>query len=347
MTSLSTVVAEAARRVWPVEVRGHEAPGGHTPSVEIARRGPVRVLYYAPKGERRYRRPILFVYSLINRYYILDFQPGRSLIEYLTEQGHACYVVDWGVPGAGERHKTWGDYTLGFLGFAVRAVREHGGLDADDRIHLFGYCMGGTLALAYAALRPENFATLTAMAVPVDFHDDGLLSTWTRERFFNVDAVVDAFGNVPTWLMEGGFRALAPMGNVSKWRDLWQNRDDESFVGTFRAMERWSSDNVPFPGEVYRQYIRDCYQRNIFCKSEMVVSGERVDLTQVDCPLLIVIATKDHIVPAPSALAIQTAVGSTEQTLLEFPTGHIGLSTSSKGPSVFWPPMSRFLAEHD
>ncbi len=335
---------EATRRVLPVELRGHEAPGGHSPHAVVAERGPVKILHYAARGEKRYKTPILFSYSLINRYYILDFMPGRSLIEYLTGQGHTCYVIDWGVPTTSDRHKTWGDYTTGYVGFAVKTVLEREGV---DNLHLYGYCMGGTLALAYTALRPEGIRTFTAMAVPVDFHDNGMLSTWTRPPFFNVDALVDAYGNVPTWLMEGGFRFMAPLGTMTKWRDLWENREKEGFLDTWRQMERWSADNVPFPGELYRQYIRDCYQKNVFCQSEMRIDGERVDLKNITCPVLMILAQNDQIVPQPSAMALEPAVGSTDVTVVKLPTGHIGLSTSSKAPKVFWPAISKWLAEHD
>ncbi len=344
MMQVATAMKEAVGRVLPAEIRGPEAPGGETPHIEVARRGPVRVLYYAPRGEARQKTPIVFVYSLINRYYILDFLPGRSLLEALTERGHPCYVIDWGVAGPGERFKTWGDYALGYVGLAVRTACEREGV---EQCHLYGYCMGGTMALSYAALRPERIKTFTAMAVPVDFHDDGLLSRWTRPANFDPDALVAAWGNVPTWLMEGGFRFLAPVGNVTKFRDLWKNREKDGFVETWRALERWSSDNVPFPGEVYRQYIRDCYQTNAFCRGEMVVQGEHVDLGNLKMPLLVVLAQKDHIVPRSSAAALLELAGSEEREVLEFPTGHIGLSTSSKAPVKFWPPISDWLKAHD
>ncbi len=287
---------------------------------------------------------MVFVYSLINRWYILDFLPGRSLLESMVEQGHPCYVIDWGVAGPADAHKTWGDYATGYVGLAVRTACEREGV---AQAHVYGYCMGGTMALSYVALRPERVKTVTAMATPVDFHDEGLLSRWTQPEFFDPEAVVDAFGNVPTWLMESGFRFLAPLGNITKWRDLWKKREDERFVETWRRLERWSSDNVPFPGAVYRQYIRDCYQTNAFSRGEMVVDGKTLDLGAITAPLLMVLAGRDHIVPASSALALQDCVGSEEIEVLEFPTGHIGLSTSSKAPKAYWPRISAWLAEHD
>ena len=160
-------------------------------------------------------------------------------------------------------------------------------------------------------------------------------------------ATVDAFGNVPTWLMESGFRFLAPINNVSKWRDLWANRENDGFVATWRRLEKWSSDNVPFPGEVYRQYIRDTYQTNAFALGRMHVAGERVDLAHITCPLLTILAERDHIVPKPSAMALVERAGSIEKTVLSYPTGHIGLSTSSKAPTKFWPPISDWLIAHD
>jgi polyhydroxyalkanoate synthase len=343
-TGIASAMREAATRLVPVELRGPEGPERESPHDVVATRGPVRVLRYAARGEVRRRTPIVFVYSLINRYYILDFLPGRSLVEFLTGQGFACYVIDWGQPGSAERHKTWGDYALGYVGLAVRTACEREGV---DDVHLYGYCMGGTLALTYAALRPARVRTFTAMATPVDFHDEGLLSRWTRPQYFDAGAVVDAYGNVPTWLMESGFRFLAPMGNLSKWRDLWDNREREDFIATFRALERWSSDNVPFPGEVYRQYIRDCYQTNALLRGEMNVDGERVDLGAIRMPLLAVLAANDHIVPRSSATALLEVAGSADKTRLEFPTGHIGLSTSSKAPKQFWPPIAKWLAERD
>ena len=333
---------EAAHRALPVELRGNEKGGWASPHEVVGEFQGARVLYYAPAGAAR-SPPVVYVYSLINRSYIMDFQQGRSLVAHLAAQGHPGYLIDWGTPTAAHRHKTWADYLHGVIGRTISLAAEREGT---DRATLYGYCMGGTLALAYAALRPERVRAFVAMATPVDFHDDGLLSTWTRPGLFNVDALVDGFGNVPTWLMESGFRMLQPLGNVTKWRDLWEGREKEGFVEMWRTLERWSADNVAFPGEVYRQYIRDCYQRNAFVTGEMVVGGERVDLGRIESPVLVLTANKDHIAPKKATHALLGRTGSKDVTHLEYATGHIGLSTSGKGPKEIWPAVDQWLRAH-
>src|SRR4029078_5449638 len=102
------------------------------------------VLLHHAAETRKCQTPILFVYSLINRWYILDFLPGRSLIEFMVGQGFDVYAIEWGTPGVAEQRSTWDELLGGFLRKAVRwALRLS---DAPD-LTMYGYCMGGTMAL--------------------------------------------------------------------------------------------------------------------------------------------------------------------------------------------------------
>jgi len=319
-----------------------EPPVAPTPHQVVYTRGKTRLLRYEPT-HRRHKTPILFVYSLINKHYILDFLPGRSLIEFMVGRGYDVYAIDWGVAGRDEQRLTWDDMLGGVIRNAVKwALRTSGAPD----LTLYGYCMGGTMALAYAALYPEGIRNFVAQATPVDFHEGGVFRTWTHPRHFDVDAMVDAYGNVPIELMEAGFSMMAPVQRMTKWLDVFRRIEDKDFVTTFLAMEHWASDNVPFPGEVYRQYIRDCYQENNFCNGRMVVGGERVDLGKIRVPLLNLIAENDTIAPPKSSELLNELVSSTDKQILRFPVGHIGLSTSSKGPKQIWPKVADWIAAH-
>ena len=330
---LAPIVKRAARVGDP--------PVNSTPHRVVYTRGSMRLLRFEPTT-RRHATPILFVYSLINRYYILDFLPGRSLIEFMRDQGFDVYAIDWGTPGDLEEQLTWDDALGGLIRAAVQWTLKVSGAPS---LTLYGYCMGGTMALAHAALHPKPLRNFVAQATPVDFHH-GIFHTWTRPRYFDVDAMVDAHGNVPIDLMETGFSMMAPVQRITKWLDVFRRIDDPEFVTTFLAMEKWASDNVPFPGELYRQYIRDCYQENNFYEGRMVVGNRTVDLGQIACPLLMVLSDTDVIAPPPTSMALLNKVSSTDTTTMSFPVGHIGLSTSSKGPKQIWPKVAAWLAAH-
>ena len=138
---------------------------GATPHTVVWRENKWRLLRFTP-AQRRFATPVLLVPSLINRWYVLDLGPERSFIEWLVEQGHEVFCIDWGTPGDEDRYLTWDDIGGRYLGRAVRiAARETGD------VHVLGYCLGGTLATAYVAAFPEHVASLTALAAPVDFAD--------------------------------------------------------------------------------------------------------------------------------------------------------------------------------
>ncbi len=313
-----------------------------TPNEVIYKKEKMCVRAYRPEV-KRYETPILLVYSLINRYYILDFLPGRSLIGFLVEQGYPVYAIDWGTPGREEQELTWSDYVDRYIRRAVRAVLKD---SAAANLTLYGYCMGGTLALAYAALHPEGLRNFVAQAVPVDFHDDGILSRWTRPEHFNADAMVDAHGNIPISLMEAAFRNMDVIGNVQKWDTFLRKFDDKKFIKLFLSMEAWAGDNIPFPGEAYREYIRGCYQTNDCMHGRMKIDERPVDLGAIKVPLLNIIAERDHIAPPSSSEVLPRLVGSTDTATMRFDCGHIGLSSSSKAPRKFWPRIAEWLAAH-
>ena len=319
----------------------HEPPISPTPHHVVWTRGPLRLLRY-PSPRRLHRTPILFVYSMINRWYILDFLPGRSLIEYLTRAGFDVYAIDWGIAGPAEQHMTWADLLGTTLRLAVRWTLRISGAES---LSLYGYCMGGTVSLAYAALHPQSLHSVVVQATPVDFSKGGVYTLWTQEQHFNVDTLVDAYGNVPTDVLESGFFAAAPVQRFTRWLDVCRRIDDPDFVTTFLAMERWGADAVPFPGEIYRQYIKDCYQHNLFCQGRMEVGGERVDLSRITCPVLNLIAEHDSIAPPAMSEPLPHLVGSRDCQTMRFPVGHIGLSASSKGPVVVWPKIAAWLAQ--
>lgn len=330
LDSLLALIRRAPRGLPPV---------GQTPHEVAWAENKWRLLRFTPR-ERRYGTPVLLVPSLINRWYVLDLGPGRSFIEHLVAQGHEVLCVDWGTPGAEDRYLTWDDIGGRYLGRAVRiAARQTG------RTHLLGYCLGGTLTTAYAAAFPEGIASLTALAAPVDFEHAGMMAAWTRTPTFDVRALVAAFGNVPWPLMQASFQLLRPTLGASKLVALLDRAWDDEFLDGFLATERWSNDNVSFPGACYARYIEELYRQNRLCAGTFTVCGRPARLPDLRCPLLVVAFAEDHIVPLASARPLVERAGSRDKQLLVERGGHVGAVVSRKAAGRLWPALHTFWAQ--
>jgi polyhydroxyalkanoate synthase len=316
-----------------------------TPADTVHRENKWRLLRYrARTGGAAYATPIVVVPSLINRYSVLDLQPGRSLVEYLVAQGHDVYLVDWGTPGDEDRHLTFDEVCDRYLG---RAVRHAARGSPRGKAHLLGYCMGGTLAAIHAAARPAHVASLATLASPIGFHDEGLLSVWTRTRAFDVDALVRGFGNVPWPLMQAAFHLLRPTGTLAKAVTLVERAWDDEYLDGFLASEAWGADNVSMPGAFYARYIDALYRGDALLQDAFSLSGRPVRLSDIRCPTLAVTCEQDHIVPWRSAAVLLERVGAADTLHLPQRGGHVGAVVSRQASRVLWPSLSRWWAERD
>jgi polyhydroxyalkanoate synthase len=318
---------------------------GATPADVVHRENKWRLLHYRPAKEARscHVTPVVLLPSLINRHYVLDLVPGKSFVEYLLGQGHDVFLIDWGIPGAEDRYLSFDDICDRYVGRAVRlAAPETGG-----RVHLFGYCLGGTIAAIHASLHPHAIASLTLVAAPVTFADEGLLSVWTRSPTFDVGALVDAFGNVPWPLMQAAFHMLRPTLNLSKAVSLVDRAWDDEFLDGFLALETWGNDNVSFPGKAYRTYVEELYRKDALAKGTLRVSGRPARLGSIDCPVHAVTFEHDNIVPWASAAVVLDLVGSKDKERVHLQGGHVGAMVSKSASRGLWPKLSVFWASRD
>lgn len=318
---------------------------GQTPADVVHTENKWRLLRYraGPSG-RRYRTPVLLVPSLINRHYVLDLTPGRSFAEFMRDRGHDVFIIDWGTPGPEDRFLEFETICDRYLG---RALRVSSRLAGAEQSHLLGYCLGGTLAAIHAAARPDRVRSFVALAAPIDFHDDGLLSLWMQPQFFDVRAVVRAFGNVPWPIMQAAFHLLKPTMNLVKGVGLIERAWDDEFLDGFLAVEKWGNDNVSFPGAAYQRYIEALYQRNELVNGEFALHGTPARLENITCPTMAVTFKDDHIVPWRSAAVLLDHVRAAEKKHLELRGGHVGAVVSRKAADGLWPALSAWWAEHD
>jgi polyhydroxyalkanoate synthase len=314
---------------------------------EVVHEGPLaRLLHYRANpgaGGQAQATPILIVASLINRYYVLDLLPELSVIDLLCRRGFEVFALDWKAPGEDGPERGFDDYLDGAIAEAVALASPH-----KSGVGMLGYCMGGTLAAMYAARHPDTLRWLTLLGTPIDFHQSGRLAEVTRPELFDADLLMDVYGNMPPWLMQSGFKMLNPIDAISKMMRLHQNAsgdEGEQATRQFVALESWLDDNVAFPGGVYRDYIRRLYQDNALVRGELKVGGETLQLARLTAPLLNVIALRDHICAPPASRALMERVGSKDRQVLEFDTGHIGLTTSRRSHKELWPRIIDWMAE--
>jgi polyhydroxyalkanoate synthase len=321
-----------------------DTPVGTTARDVVLERASFKLLRYRRATPATYAEPVLFCYALVNRSYILDLQPDKSVVAQYLKRGFDVYMIDWGIPSIAERHLCLEDYVCRFITDAVDFIlREHARRD----LHMLGYCMGGTLAASYAALHPERIKTLTLLAAPIAFGGrESLLNVWASRRTFDVDAFIDAHGNCPGWFLQMSFLWLKPIQSfIEKATALYEVMDEPRAISSYFAMERWINDNVPVAGETFREFVNKLYQNDELVNGRLHIGGRHVDLAKIVCPLLLLTATNDHLVPPSSTEGIRRRVGSRDIKSVTIGAGHVGLVVGGKAQATLWPDATRWLAE--
>lgn len=315
---------------------------GLTPKDAIHRDG--KAVLYRYRGERAptQKTPLLIVYALVNRPYMVDLQPDRSIVRNLLAAGHDVYLIDWGYPDPSDRLTTLDDYINGIVDGCVDVLRARSGRDA---INLLGVCQGGAFSLCYAAMHPGKVRNLITMVTPVDFHTpDNMLSHWTRK--LDVDLFVDTLGNVPGDLMNWCYLTLKPWRlNAQKYVGLVEILDDVDELRNFLRMEKWIFDSPDQAGQAFREFIRDFYQGNRLIEGGLEIGGREVDLARLTMPVLNIYAEQDHLVPPAASKALARVVGSKDYSEIGFKGGHIGIYVSGRAQREVPPAIDRWLTQ--
>jgi polyhydroxyalkanoate synthase len=320
---------------------------GQTPKELVWALNKAKLYRYTPvvAAEKRYRIPLLLIFAIMNRPSILDLRPGHSFVEFMIGQGYDVYLLDWGVPGIEDRHLKLDDYALEYLPRAIRKVKAVAGV---EEFSMLGWCIGAILTTIYSSMRPDDgLRNLLLLTAPLDFSNrNGLtFARWTDEKYFNVDKVLEAFGNVPGEMIDYGAKALKPVENyVGNYCKLWDNLDEPRVVESWHAMNTWVTENVPMAGAAFRQLIVELYRKNRLIGNELMVRGERVDLGRIRANLLTVIAEGDHITPPCQSETILAKVSSQDKELYRVPGGHIGIMAGSAAHKTTWPHIEGWLS---
>jgi polyhydroxyalkanoate synthase subunit PhaC len=321
---------------------------GSAPKDLIYSRDKLTLYRYRPvdtvAGKQRVRTPLVICYALVNRPYMMDLQPDRSLIRRLLDQGVDLYLIDWGYPDGADRYLEISDYVLRYLPRCVDAVSQSSGYDT---VNLLGVCQGGTLSLCYAALQPERVRNLVTMVTPVDFRTpENLLTKWTEH--LDLSQLASATGNVPGEMLNALFLSLMPFRLTSqKYVDLMDHIDDGQALENFLRMEKWIFDSPDQPGEMFRQFMQWFVKENRLVEGSLEIDGQAVDLKRIKMPVLNIFASQDHLVPPSASKPLKQMVGTRDYTAHEFRGGHIGIYVSGSAQREIPQRIASWLKERD
>lgn len=281
----------------------------------------MQLIQYAPATDTVYRRPLLIVPPWINKFYVLDLSPEKSLIRWLVEQGHTVFVISWVNPDRRLARKSFDDYMREGILEAVDVIERATG---ERKVNACGYCVGGTLlavTLAWmAAEGDDRIASATLLTAQVDFTHAGDLKVFVDEE--QIRAVEEDMAD--RGYLEG--RRMATAFNLLRSNDLiWPYVVNNYLRGRSPFpfdLLYWNSDSTRMPAANHSFYLRNCYLENKLSKGQMEVGGVTLDLKKVTIPIYNLATREDHIAPAESVFVGSRFFGGPVRYVLTG-SGHI------------------------
>ena len=320
--------------------RGNHISVGDTPNDIVSETRLYRLLHYRSLVKRVSSTPILVVYALVNRSYVLDLQPNKSWIRHLLMQGFDVYLLDWKSPTRMDKYVSFDDYVNSYIDDCVEIVQNN---NSSDKITLHGYCMGSSMSAMYTSLHQEKIKNLVTIAPVIDTSKDTTVIANVSKQM-DIDKLVSYIGFLPPEKLYECYSILKPFKQgVNKYFNLIENIDNESFVQNFLRIEKWLYDTPPIAGETIKQWINDIYKKNLLVKNQFRLGTAIVDLKKINVPLLNIVAEEDHLVSPECSVPLNEVVSSEDKRLIRFHTGHVGLIASSYSQNNVLPKVGQWL----
>ncbi|KQN08655.1 poly-beta-hydroxybutyrate polymerase [Sphingobium sp. Leaf26] len=289
----------------------------------VATAGAARLLQHGAANDRN---PVVFVPSLINPPQVLDLSEGRSMLRHMAAAGHDAYLVDWGTPAPQ-------DAQLGLDGHVTERLLPL--LAALPRPPiLVGYCLGGSLTLAAAAL--HRVPAVATIAAPWRFDAfptadlDLIGGLWRGAK-----PMCQRIGYVPMEVLQSGFWAMDPARTIRKYAAFADADAGSDAERAFLAVEDWANGGAPLTYAAGRDLFDGLYSRNLSGTGRWQVGGQTVDPAALACPTLSIVSTSDRIVPAAAGPRLR------EERSLSL--GHVGMVVGGRARETLWEPLSHWL----
>ena len=306
-----------------------------TPGAVVYRSDLIELIQYEPQLKRVHAVPLLFCPPWINKYYIMDLAPGRSLIEWAVQHGHTCFAISYRNPDATMRNLDFDDYLRQGPLDAVRVVRE---ITGAEEVNTVSVCLGGTLtaiALALnARLGDRSIKSATFLNTHTDFTIPGTLGVFTDEATIaGLEKQMTKKGFLESDKMAHTFDALRANDLVFSYvvNNWLLGKKPPGF-----DLLVWNNDSTRMPAKMHSRYLRSCFLRNEFARGEFEIDGHRLDPGKVDIDTYVLSAVDDHIVPWVSAYKTTQLFNGDRRFVLST-SGHIaGIVNPPRPKSMHW-----------
>lgn len=315
---------------------------GPTPKHTVWSRGKVELWRYDTDSVG-YETPIFLVPSVVSRSYVFDLHRGNSFVERLLEAGFPVYLVDWGIAGREEAANTLETYVDDLLPDLCQAVCQDAGC---EELTMLGYCFAGLMVMLFAAGHPDSpLRNLVTLAPPIDYAASESMTKVFADGRLEPDQILDEDGNVPGDVVREAFASRKPTSDLVTYAALWDNLWNDDYVEGHQAMAQFIREQVPLPGALLRQIVDKLIRGNEVASGTFGLGSRTVSLADISCPLLVVTADRDELVPVQSTFVLRNFMGPNMEEL-NLSAGHVGLITGRKAATVTIPHIIRWIADH-
>jgi polyhydroxyalkanoate synthase len=303
-----------------------------TPGQVVYRSELIELIQYEPQGKQVHTVPLLFCPPWINKYYVMDLAPDKSLIEWAVQHGHTCFAISYRNPDASMRDLGFEDYLKQGPLDAVRVVRE---ITGASQVNTVSVCLGGTLTaigLAHnAAIGDDSIKSATFLNTHTDFTTPGMLGVFTDEATIaGLEKKMAKRGFLDSDQMAHTFDAMRANDLVFAYvvNNWLLGKSPPAF-----DLLVWNKDSTRMPAKMHSQYLRACYLNNEFARGEFEVEGEKVDPGKVAVDTYVLSAVDDHIVPWVSGYQTSQLLGGRNRFVLST-SGHIAGIVNPPSPKA-------------
>jgi polyhydroxyalkanoate synthase subunit PhaC len=304
-----------------------------TPSKVVFRNDLIELLQYLPQTDEVHAVPLLASPPWINKYYIMDLAPDRSLIEWGVRHGRTVFAISYRNPDASMSGITMDDYATDGMRAALDAVAE---ITGSETVDIIAVCLGGALATMVAAQQAASgerrIGTLTLINMLLDYTEPGLFARFIDEATINkIERRMARKGYLDGADMGGAFNALRANDLVFSYvvSNWLMGKPPPAF-----DLLAWNDDTTRLPAAMHSWYLRSCYMENQLANGTMVLGGQRLDLATVTQDTYIVAAERDHIVPWRSSYKTIRLLGGDVRYVL-VSGGHIAGIVSPPEPKAW------------